>query len=91
MDALRHGQAKRLQLAVLAGAGSVTLELIDDGNGLAPDWSKRTGHYGLRWLNERVEALQGTARVEPAAPRGVRLRVELPLTEAMTVEHECSG
>ena len=82
-NALRHGQARLLQLAVVGEAGTVTLDLTDDGNGLAPDWSTRTGHYGLRWLAERVEALGGEFRVEPASPRGVRLQVRLPLDAAM--------
>ena len=82
-NALRHGQARLLQLAVVVEAGTVSLDLTDNGNGLAPDWSKRTGHYGLRWLAERVEALGGEFRVEPATPRGVRLQVRLPLDAAM--------
>ena len=76
-NALRHGQARRLQLMVASDAAHVTLELIDDGNGLAPDWSTRTGHFGLRWLTERVEALGGELSVAPAEPRGVRLQVRL--------------
>jgi two-component system sensor histidine kinase UhpB len=57
----------------------VRLELLDDGSGLAADWSQRNGHYGLRWLTERAEALNGSARIEPAEPHGVRLTMELPL------------
>ena len=78
-NALRHGQARILHLAVSGDAGAVTLDLSDDGSGLAPDWSARTGHYGLRWMAERVEALGGRFLIEPASPRGVRLQVRLPL------------
>ena len=85
-NALRHGQARALQLAVVGAASEVTLALSDDGNGLAPDWSQRTGHYGLRWLTERVEALGGEFRIEAAVPRGVRLSVRLPLVAAAVAE-----
>ena len=78
-NALRHGQARGMQLEVTAADGSLTLTLRDDGHGLAPDWSKRAGHYGLRWLAERLEALGGELRVEAAEPRGVRLEARLPL------------
>ena len=81
-NALRHGGASHLHLAVRAEPGSaptVHLSLRDDGQGLAPDWSQRSGHYGLRWLTERVEALQGRLRLEPAEPTGVQLQVWLPL------------
>ena len=84
-NALRHGEAKSLQLAVIGAADAVTLELCDDGKGLAPDWAGRTGHYGLRWLAERAEALGGTFGVEPREPHGVRLQVQLPL-EAVALE-----
>ena len=78
-NALRHGQAHRIELTVTATGGALTLALRDDGRGLAPDWSERTGHYGLRWLSERVEALGGELRIDAAVPRGVQLQAFLPL------------
>jgi two-component system, NarL family, sensor histidine kinase UhpB len=83
-NALRHGHATRIALAVRGGEGGhdehsgVTLELIDDGIGLAPDWSQRDGHYGLRWLGERVQSLGGRFEIGAVPPRGVRLLVSLP-------------
>jgi two-component system sensor histidine kinase UhpB len=79
-NALRHGQAQRLELSVGTEAGSVILELRDDGCGLPPDGLPRSGHYGLRWLSERVEGLNGTLQLQATPPRGVSLRVSLPLT-----------
>ena len=78
-NALRHGQAQHVDLSVRGSPAEVTLELTDDGRGLAADWSQRNGHYGLRWLAERVQALRGRFEIAAAAPRGVRLQVCLPL------------
>ena len=78
-NALRHGQAKALKLSVVSSDGVVTLTLQDDGQGLAPDWSLRTGHYGLRWLAKRAEGVGGELHIEAAQPHGVLLRVRLPL------------
>ena len=78
-NALRHGQARHLVLEVQGRAAEVELKLTDDGTGLAPDWSQRTGHYGLRWLTERVQSLGGHFRLEAAAPRGAALQVRIPL------------
>ncbi len=83
-NALRHGQARHLQLAVAGGQGEVRLTLTDDGQGLAPDWSQRAGHYGLRWLTERVESLGGVFKLAAAAPRGVALEVRMPLAMETT-------
>ena len=77
-NALRHGGAQRIDLCLAATADAVTLSLRDDGSGLAEGWQQRTGHYGLRWLRERVAALRGTLTLEPVLPRGAQLRVTLP-------------
>ena len=78
-NALRHGQATVLKLALHAVPDSLTLDVVDDGQGLPADGTQRSGHYGLRWLAERVEALGGRFSIEAALPRGVHLQVRLPL------------
>jgi two-component system, NarL family, sensor histidine kinase UhpB len=81
-NALAHGQAQRLALTVGAQAGRVELELRDDGRGLPPEGAPRSGHYGLRWLAERVQSLSGSVQLEATQPRGVSLRVSVPLQAA---------
>lgn len=78
-NALRHGQARHLRLVLGQRDERIELLLLDDGSGLAQDWSQRGGHYGLRWLTERVQSLHGEVRVAARAPHGVALRVTLPL------------
>lgn len=88
-NALRHGQARRVGVSLRAEAGGVRLAVRDDGRGLLPDWQDRIaedgGHYGLRWLTERIEVLDGTLSIGNAPPRGVELQVRLPFS-AMTEE-----
>jgi two-component system sensor histidine kinase UhpB len=79
-NALRHGDATRLWLELQAGSDGLSLDLRDDGRGLPAEGTQRSGHYGLRWLAERVEALGGRFSVAPAQPCGVRLQVHLPLS-----------
>jgi two-component system sensor histidine kinase UhpB len=79
-NALRHGHATRLWLELQAGADGWSLDLRDDGRGLPAEGTQRSGHYGLRWLAERVEALGGRFSVAPALPCGARLQVHLPLS-----------
>ena len=78
-NALRHGQAKVLKLALHAAPEGLTLDVVDDGQGLPAEGTQRSGHYGLRWLAERVEGLGGRFSIEAAMPRGVHLQVCLPL------------
>jgi two-component system sensor histidine kinase UhpB len=81
-NALRHGRAGMLQVQLDANDDTMTLTVTDDGGGLAPGAQLQDGHYGLRWLAERVEALGGRIAVEPASPHGVRLSVRVPQREA---------
>jgi two-component system, NarL family, sensor histidine kinase UhpB len=83
-NALRHGQARSLQLSVLGAADGVTLQLQDDGCGMQGATPGGPGHHGLRWLAERVEAQRGSVRIEAAQPQGVCLTVRLPLTPTPT-------
>ena len=76
-NALRHGQATRLSLALRVSGDTVSFELLDNGQGLSADWAERPGHHGLTWLRERMESLGGRFTLEPASPRGVRLRAEV--------------
>jgi len=69
---------------------TVSFELLDDGQGLSADWAERPGHHGLTWLRERVESLGGRFTLEPASPRGVRLRAEVKAGAAMN-DHEAAN
>ena len=84
-NAVRHGQALHVRLQVRGGADEVSLRVTDDGRGLPRDWSEHTGHYGLRWLAERVEGLGGQFRIEPASPCGVEMSLRLPVAHRVAV------
>lgn len=78
-NALRHGQAQHVSLQIQGSPAEVALRLRDDGRGLPDGGLPLDGHYGLRWLRERVEALHGSVTIENAPPRGAQLAVRLPL------------
>ncbi len=88
-NALRHGQARHLSVSLHAESEGAKLQVTDDGQGLAPDWREKArqdgGHYGLRWLAERVEALGGVLRIDNRSPRGAELQVWVPFTAAEPV------
>lgn len=79
INALRHANAKRVDISVESDARRIVVTIIDDGVGLAEEWA-RPGRFGLRGLTERVERLGGTLTVGNREPHGVRLAAEIPLT-----------
>jgi two-component system sensor histidine kinase UhpB len=85
-NALRHGAATHLRLALRSDADGVSLQLGDDGRGLPAEGWQRPGHYGLRWLVERVETLRGELRIERVEPQGVCMTVHVPLPVPAALE-----
>lgn len=77
-NALRHAQARRIEIALGVEAGALRIEIADDGRGLAPDW-QRPGHFGLRGMHERARSLGGDLAVENRESGGVRVVARLPL------------
>jgi two-component system sensor histidine kinase UhpB len=62
-------------------AGTLTVEVEDDGTGM--DTDAQTRGFGLPGMRERVEALGGTLHLSSGGGRGgVTLSVELPLMDA---------
>ncbi|WP_125077322.1 sensor histidine kinase [Pseudoxanthomonas sp. SGT-18] len=74
----RHARARQVGVSLAAEGGRCRLLVEDDGRGGAI----RPGN-GLAGMRERVHALGGRVRWEPAQPRGTRLVVEVPLREAV--------
>jgi signal transduction histidine kinase len=74
-NAARHGPAQTIAVALVAAGGMVTLRVSDDGVGMPPEPTPRSG---LRNLEERAQALGGTLTVEPNEPRGTVLVWSIP-------------
>lgn len=69
----RHARASRVQVSLRRDAQRWRLQVEDDGRGGAI----HPGN-GLAGMRERLQALGGDLRVEPAPRRGTRLCAELP-------------
>jgi signal transduction histidine kinase len=73
-NAIRHGEARNLWVALRSEAGVVSLAARDDGRG-AHDL--RTG-YGLSGMRRRLEELGGSLWIETGPASGFALRATLP-------------
>ena len=74
----KHADAHEAQLRLAHTAGSVTLEVVDDGRGFEPGVLDGPGH-GLANVRERAELLGGELVVESAPGRGTRLALTIPV------------
>lgn len=85
-NAVRHGQAKTVQVAVAAEDEHLTLIIQDDGRGLPQPgrWDDRDmadGLIGPKSLRERTLMLGGRLTME-SSPAGLTLTAALPMPEA---------
>lgn len=82
LNVVRHAQATRVIVAFHVSEEEVTLDVWDNGKGFdLPDkWVDllRQGHYGLASIAERVEALNGTLKIETHPGGGTLIHVTAP-------------
>ena len=71
-NAIRHGQARRIELGLTANGRSVTLAVADNGTGIPRKLPKRKG-MGLRIMRYRAEVIGGAIIVEPHPGGGTRV------------------
>ena len=79
INALRHAQASRVDIAVRCDARAHRRHRHRRRRRLAGEWA-RPGHFGLRGLAERVQQLGGTFNIGSQDGRGVRLTADIPLS-----------
>ncbi len=75
-NVIRHSGARQCTLTIRAGLDAMTLEMLDDGHGPAPNGGS-DGH-GLVGLAERVRELRGRVEVGARPEGGFRLAVTVP-------------
>lgn len=83
----RHAGATRQVVRVERAGAGITLTVTDDGRGFDPkrvlaaeaDVGVEGGHFGLRGIQDRVEMLGGTFKVESRKGQGTTLRVTIPV------------
>jgi two-component system sensor histidine kinase UhpB len=79
-NAIRHAQAVTVQVRLRRTPGNVSLEVRDDGIGLAATPSAEPGkHLGMFGMRERARLLGGDFHATPVSPRGTLVQVSIPL------------
>ena len=86
-NAVRHAQARRVELWLRRGPATATLEVVDDGRGFdVRRAEERRPGMGLFSMRERVGLVNGTLALVSAPGRGTRVVATVPLTEATDKE-----
>lgn len=86
-NAIKHGQAANVQIALRYTLEKVILEVRDDGCGLSPEHAK-AGHFGMLDMRERAVALGSRLVVESTVGNGTLISVEVASEQADTSDAE---
>ena len=81
VNASRHAHASRVDITLHRDAGSVSIEVSDNGIGITLDGHKKRNSFGLVGMRERINAFGGQLTIERARGRGTTLRAQVPIHE----------
>jgi signal transduction histidine kinase/ligand-binding sensor domain-containing protein len=81
MNAVRHADATRLDVSLAFDSNKAQMTICDDGKGFTPgeEGDRSEGHFGLRGMRERAEAIDASLNVSTAAGKGTQVCLEFPL------------
>jgi signal transduction histidine kinase len=85
VNAVRHAEARRIEIHVAFGATTLRLEVRDDGRGFTAEEAedaRRRGHLGLSGVRERATRMGGRCDVRARPAGGTIVAFEVPLAEA---------
>ena len=78
----KHAGARQLWVELKYEAGTVALEVRDDGRGVDLDRMQAAGHFGLTGMRERAAAIGGELEVKSTQGAGTSVRLRAPAPEA---------
>src|SRR5262249_15833282 len=78
-NANRHAEASEIRIALEYGGSALTLSISDDGRGFDLEEGRRkTGHWGLKNIEERAAQIHGACKITTAAGRGTKVEIRVP-------------
>lgn len=74
-----HAAAEAVTLTLTRSAGSVTLEVVDDGRGFDPAAPRPGDHHGVALMRQRAALAGGRLDIASAPGQGTRVRLSVPV------------
>jgi len=76
-NAVKHGQARRVDVHLARQSGSIILTVRDNGIGIPDSPAKGTG-MGLLTMSHRAQMMGGTLKIEPRSGGGTQVTCSVP-------------
>lgn len=85
-NAVRHGEASRIEISLEAAENSVILTITDNGCGFDSRISIENGGFGLHIMSYRASLIGANLSIIPADGRGTIVRCSLPRSAGVLTE-----
>jgi len=74
----KHAHASRVSISISWDDDCLLLTVSDNGRGFDPFNVQYGSHYGLKFMRERTELLNGTLNIHSTADSGTKLIIQIP-------------
>jgi two-component system sensor histidine kinase DegS len=74
----KHANPSRVSCGFLWDQSILALVISDNGLGFDPNHSQSKGHYGLKFMRERAELLNGSLSIQSTPGKGTTITVQMP-------------
>ncbi|WP_199482184.1 nitrate/nitrite two-component system sensor histidine kinase NarQ [Vibrio owensii] len=85
INAIKHAQAKNIDIQCLDSEGTVTVTVTDDGIGFEQQ-DEKLNHYGMSIMQERAARLHADLRIEAAKNSGCIVRLEFQHSKEVNID-----
>ena len=74
----KHARATHVSVKIKWHHEYLLFTVLDDGNGFDPSQIEYTSHYGLKFMRDRVEMLNGSMDIQSAIGAGTTIMIRMP-------------
>ncbi|HSH71480.1 MAG TPA: histidine kinase [Methylophilaceae bacterium] len=78
----KHAQASHASVELSANINEIIMTISDDGVGIKSSDTLKANSFGLRGMQERVAALEGSFNISKSSKPGTHITVKLPIEHA---------
>jgi PAS domain S-box-containing protein len=84
----KYANAGRVSGEFIWEEHALTFGISDNGSGFDPDAIQTRDHYGLRFMRERAELLQGSFSIQSAPRQGTKITVIVPYENELSTQSQ---
>jgi PAS domain S-box-containing protein len=84
----KYAKAEQVRVEFCWEEHTLTLAITDDGCGFDPDAVQTSHHFGLQFIRQRTELLNGSISIQSAIGQGTTIAVTVPYAYELSTSHQ---